>query len=138
LWYHIPSIWEWSKLFEYRCLWHVDHCSYKKIQYPDIDYNVIWYNDKNVGTYFASDLLIPLWWELLWDYIAREDDGFLWSSSVQNDESMFFTINSGDIDTSTHHGRVYWMNIRCFKNYWENEEIIEGSRREKLWNRLFG
>ena len=138
--YHVPSAGEWSKLFEYRCLNNSDKCYLSNMIYNKNLYSNS--NDIFIGKNFQIDLKIPFagvrgWSSAVLNYMANN----VWSSSPDDFLHVGFSrtfsmyssdVNAGGISVN----RASAIPVRCFKNYDEHQETL--TRREKIWNRLFG
>lgn len=111
--YHIPSIWEWSKLLEFWA-WKYNGVSIKS------ENGLYWFDDNQTAfTFFNDTFYISLPGKRTSDnsIINQNDWMLLWTSTPYNDGSTFrISWASNSIKTYFTDGRWVALPIRCFYN----------------------
>lgn len=116
-WYHVPSVWEWSNVFECWCKNNSDKCTMSNMQqYQGIYYN---YSDYPIGTNFAAALNIPFagWRDYSSASVRNQGDyALLWSSSPDDTRARFLRLRSSNVYADSRNYRAYGFPVRCFKD----------------------
>ena len=134
--YHIPSIWEWSKLLEF---WATEYENVS-LSRDGNELNKFRYDNEIAANEFYKNLFIPLA-GIRNNNANTENINMIWSSSPYNSTNAFriYWTYSNIISTVTN-SRAYAFPIRCFYNsyrlpvkitynvnwwYWTNNESEE-------------
>ena len=120
VWYHIPSAWEWSKIFEYWCKKNPSKCD------MDNMHEEVWlyynYNDQDIGTNFAGDLKLPFAGYRIYstaDLKHQGSFGLYWSSSPHSAGSnlaRLLNLDSSYVRAVSSSRRAIGLSVRCFKD----------------------
>ena len=119
IWYHIPSIWEWSKLLEfwaYEYTWAWNMLTLSK----DTNNSLNKFSDQLASSEILKRLNIPISRQRNNNSIIDDSNLFLLWASSQNGSSAFRLFwQNGTVSTSALSSKINWIPIRCFYNsYW--------------------
>ena len=126
-WYHVPSLWERSKLVYLYFNW------IKKPEFltEDNDHNWIYYTtSSDWANRFINTFKINLWWQIHiqnWEnlnntLVSSKYYSYLWTSTPRplNDQynNLVFNvwISNDFVYTNRSYNRSVWLQVRCFKN----------------------
>lgn len=125
-WYHVPSIWERSKLLEYRASNY--ELKWNKLILNDekglkIFNSEIWNSQKTVADMawlFQKDFKIPFaGFRYGGDAVmlAIDYDSYFLSSSPNGADAYYFVLDLEGMGASYYDERVSGLSLRCFKNF---------------------
>ena len=123
LWYHIPSVWEWSMVFKYRCDSNPDKCTSNNM----ILNSWLYYNDQDddIWMKFAQDFGISItnnYRDHLNPYVSTPVNyaEIRTSSPSLNDSNKSFSIyiDTSSVYTNSGNYRGNAISLRCFKDFY--------------------
>ena len=126
-WYHIPSIWEWSKLLEF---WAYEYTwAWNEVTLITSDSLSKIATNNTASTNFYKKLNIPLAGQRDYDSSNTNDYnkwGLMWSSSPENSSTSAFRMfwEKDKVSTNNRNSRAWWSSVRCFLNSYRLPIII--------------
>lgn len=107
-WYHVPSIWEWNKLFilryNWKKWWNLENNIYQQVTEP-------W-----IWTEFSEDFKIPFAWLRGKNepVVYKLDQAYLWSATPNTPYAYRLNFSENYIKLYTSYARNEWLSVRCF------------------------
>jgi uncharacterized protein (TIGR02145 family) len=126
-WYHVPSIWEWSKLLEF---WAYEYTwAWNELTLITSDSLSRIATNNTASTNFYKRLNIPLAGQRNYDSSSTSDYnkwGLIWSSSPENSSTSAFRMfwEKDKVTTNNKNGRAWWSSVRCFLNSYRLPVIV--------------
>ena len=114
-WYHVPSVWEWWTLLEYRA-WNYT--------WVTLYWTAPWYSfsDSTAVTQFIDDFRINFAGYRNYSDLklySKGDQAYYWTSSPNNnsDKAYYFSVLSNlQVKTNQSFSRLFGASLRCFKD----------------------